>query len=70
VPAIALLIPFILIAFWLWMFNDMLNNDNIPNTGQPVFRWPPATRDHWIILFIFLNIFMAGYYYLTEYNKR
>jgi hypothetical protein len=67
---IALLIPFLLIAFWLWMFNHMLNNDDIPSSGMPMLRWPPEAKNHWMILFIVLNIFTAGYYYFTEYNRH
>jgi hypothetical protein len=66
----ALAIPILLVAFWIWMFNDMLNNDDIPSSEPPGFRWPPLAKNHWIIFFIILNIFTAGYYYFTEYNRR
>jgi hypothetical protein len=47
----------------------MLHNDGIPSVAQPAFRWPPEAKNQWIILFIILNIFTAGYYYFTEYKK-
>ncbi len=54
-----LIIP--LIAFWLWMFRDMLNNPNISDTG----------RNTWMNAFIFQNVFAAVFYYAYEYrNKR
>lgn len=67
---IALLIPFLLIAFWLWMFRDMLNNDDIPSSEPPGLSWPPIAKNHWVVFFIILNIFTAGYYYFTEYVKH
>lgn len=67
---IVLLIPVILIAFWLFMFNDMLKNDDIPSSGTPGLMWPPEAKNQWMILFIILNIFTAGYYYFTEYSRR
>lgn len=66
---ITLLIPFLLVAFWLWMLNDMLNNHELPSSEPPVLRWPPQAKNQWIVFFIVLNIFTAGYYYFTEYNK-
>jgi hypothetical protein len=67
---LALAIPILLVAFWIWMFNDMLNNDDIPSSEPPGFRWPPQAKNQWIIFFIVFNIFTAGYYYFTEYNRR
>ena len=66
---IVLLIPVLLVAFWLWMFNDMLRIENIPNTQAPRFSWPPEAKNHWFLCFIIFNIFTAGYYYFTKYNK-
>jgi uncharacterized RDD family membrane protein YckC len=70
VQIFVLLIPFLLVIFWFWMFNDMLNNDDIPSAEPSGFRWPPEAKNHWIIFFIVLNIFTAGYYYATEYKNR
>ncbi len=61
VQLLPLLLVIPLIAFWLWMFRDMLNNRNISDTA----------RNNWIIAFIFLNAFAAVVYYVYEYrNKR
>jgi hypothetical protein len=65
-----LIIPIPLVAFWFWMFRDMLNNDYLPdNPGAPL-SWPPITRSGWIFAFIILNIFAAAWYYLVEYRNR
>ena len=68
--AIVLLIPLLLLAFWAWMFSDMLRNPTIPGAEPPGLRWPPSAKNHWIPLFVILNIFAAGYYYFTEYKNR
>ncbi len=49
-----------LIVIWLWMFWDMINNDNLPS----------SSKDYWMLAFIFLSVFAAVYYYVTEYRKR
>jgi CDP-diglyceride synthetase len=65
-PAFSLvqLIPLILIIpvviCWLWMFRDMLNNNNLPDTSM-------ASRT---VAFIFLNVFAAVFYYVYEYRNR
>ncbi len=65
-----ILIPAALIVFWLWMFNDMLHNDDIPNSHPVILSWPPEAKNHWIIFFIILSIFTAGYYYSTVYHAK
>jgi len=59
-----MLIPLIIIValegFWGWMFMDMSNNPSLP----------PASKQNWLIAFVFLNIFAAGWYYLSEYQDR
>jgi hypothetical protein len=60
----------LLVLFWVWMFKDMLQNDEIPSAEPPGFRWPPETKNHWIVFFIVLNIFTAGYYYFAEYRSH
>jgi len=52
------------IVFWLWMFQDMSNNDNVP---------PLVTSDaksDWLLAFIFLNVFGAMLYYSVVYRNR
>ncbi len=61
VQLLPLLLAIPLIAFWIWMFRDMLNNRDLSDTA----------RNGWIIAFIFLNAFAAVVYYVYEYrNKR
>jgi len=69
-PLLVLAIPLALIGFWFWMLNDMLHNDDIPSAEPPGLRWPPTAKNQWVIYFIVLNIFTAGYYYFTEYSKE
>jgi len=68
--AIILIVPLLLAAFWVWMFNDMLQNDHLPGSEPPALRWPPVAKNHWTVFFIVFNIFTAGYYYFTEYRTR
>jgi hypothetical protein len=49
-----------LFGFWLWMLVDMTNNKYITR----------ASKNNWILAFILLNIFGAGWYYLVEYRPR
>ena len=61
VQLLPLLLVIPLIAFWIWMFRDMLNNRDLSDTA----------KSGWIIAFIFLNAFAAVVYYVYEYrNKR
>jgi hypothetical protein len=58
------LLPWILIlpllVFWLWMARDMANNDNLPG----------SSKNYWTLAFLFLSVFAAVFYYVTEYRKR
>lgn len=58
------LIPFLfilpLIAFWLWMFQDMLNNNDMPRDA----------KDYWTWAFVLLNVFAATIYYANIYRFR
>jgi hypothetical protein len=49
-----------LIAFWLWMFIDLANNDYLPSDS----------KNNWFLAFILLNVFAAAYYYFVEYRNR
>lgn len=71
---ILLLAPIVVIAlllgFWLWMFSNMINNDDIPSQTPAGLRWPPIAKNQWIVFFVILNIFTAGYYYFTVYREK
>ena len=70
-PALIPLVVIVpLIAFWVWMFGDMLRNPHIPSSHPEVLRWPPIAKNHWIVFFVILNIFTAGYYYLTVCREQ
>ncbi len=61
-----------LLAFWMWMFSDMINNTDLP-------RWPfwdvtdsdslPSRRFNWTLAFALLNVFAAAIYYSTVYTN-
>jgi hypothetical protein len=61
---VQLILPMIIfvpaLAFWGWMFRDMLNNDNLPSSA----------KNGWMFAFILLNIFAAVIYYVQEYRSR
>jgi hypothetical protein len=65
---ILLILPFVLVIFWLWMFWEMTTNDNLPNCYFTLTAGRNVRLD-WMVAFIFLSILTAGYYYFTEYNK-
>ncbi len=54
------ILPLLPLAFWLWMGWDMANNDNLPG----------SSKLNWLLAFMFLSVFAAGFYYFTEYRKR
>lgn len=51
-------LPFV--GFWLWMVNDLLNNDYLSEEA----------KYNWFYAFILLNIFGAFWYYVVEYRPR
>lgn len=63
-------IPAALIAFWLWMFLDMLHNPSIPSSSTAGFHWPPGTKSDWLVFFVVFSIFTAGYYCSTVYREK
>lgn len=60
VQLIPLLFIIPLIAFWAWMFRDMLNNDDLL----------PDAKQNWTWAFILLNVFAAAVYYGGIYQQR
>jgi cbb3-type cytochrome oxidase subunit 3 len=60
VQLIPLILVLPLIAFWAWMFRDMLNNDSLPDDA----------KNGWTIAFILLNVFAAVIYYAMIYRNR
>ena len=60
VPLISMAAIGLLALFWLWMFRDMLNNDYMPSNA----------KTNWTMLFVFLNVFAAVYYYVYVYRNR
>jgi len=66
---IILLIPIMLVAFWAWMFWEMSNNNDLPRCFITFTNGSNAKYD-WTLTFVLLNIFTAGYYFLTEYQAN
>jgi cbb3-type cytochrome oxidase subunit 3 len=63
-PLIPLIFIIPLIAFWLWMFNDMLKSDYLPG-----LMTNDAKLD-WMVAFILFNVFAAVVYYALVYRQR
>ena len=66
---IPLIIVLPLLAFYLWMFSDMLSNDYL---GPPPLVASPASgsKYNWTFDFILLNVFAAALYFVTEYRRK
>ncbi len=58
--SVLVLLPIPLLIFWMWMFSDMMRNDEIPTN----------LKFQWFLAFIFLNIFAAILYYFQTYSKK
>ncbi len=69
-PLISMILVLPLIVFWLWMFWDMANNDDLPSNSNAPLTWPPSTKFGWTVAFIFMNVVAAGFYYFYEYRNR
>ncbi len=67
---IPLIVSLLLFAFWLWMFLDMTNNDNLSSNSTAPLTLPPSTKFGWALAFIFLSLFAAVYYYFAEYRNK
>jgi hypothetical protein len=63
-PLIPLIVIIPLIAFWLWMFDDMLKYDSLPGLVTN------DARLDWTIAFIIFNVFAAVVYYALVYRQR
>lgn len=59
-----LLLPLLITAlagsFWLWMAWDLGGNNDLSD----------KERSYWMLAFLFMNVFAAAFYYITEYKKR
>ena len=49
-----------LIAFWIWMFRAMIDNDDLP----------PSAKETWTFAFIILNVFAAVIYYVNVFKDE
>ncbi len=70
IPLIPIILLVPLIAFWLWMYSDMTNNDCLPGNSNGPLTWPPSSKYGWTLAFIFMNVFAACFYYFYEYRNR
>lgn len=60
VMPLIVILPLSALAFWAWMAWDMTNNDNMPYSSKQI----------WILAFLFMSVFAAVLYYITQYRKR
>jgi len=58
-PLISLTAILPVIVFYLWMFRDMTNNDDLP----------ASAKYNWTLALIFLNV-AAAIFYFIEYRYR
>jgi hypothetical protein len=58
--ALPLTITILCLAFWGWMFRDMMNNDALPRSA----------KYNWTIAFVLLNVFGAVIYFTMVYRNR
>ncbi len=66
---IALLIPLPFLAFWAWMFMDMLRSHELPACFLSV-TGGSNPRSDWTAMFLLLNLATALLYYTEVYRKR
>lgn len=66
---IIVLIPFLLEIFWLWMFLDMTNNQDLPECFIRIGKVPNPKTD-WAFAFVFMNIVAALFYWWEIYRKK
>ena len=70
IQLISLIVPILLLGFWIWMFWAMTNNDRLPSRSNTALSLPPASKFEWTWMFIVFNIFAAVYYYFAEYRNK
>jgi uncharacterized RDD family membrane protein YckC len=59
-PLVSLVIIIPLVVFWLWMFEDMIRNRDLPGEAKQT----------WVFVFVLLNVFGAVIYFATVYRNR
>ena len=69
IQLIIVILPIVPLLFWLWMFSDMSNNVNLPQCFITFTRGSNSTFDWWVV-FIFLNVFAAIFYYVAVYRNK
>lgn len=57
---VPIIIILVLEAFYIWMFWDFTNNDNVRTYN----------KYYWVLILVFLNVLGAGLYYFIEYRDR
>ncbi|HEY5902679.1 MAG TPA: hypothetical protein VIU39_09000 [Anaerolineales bacterium] len=62
------LLPITLLAFWAWMFADMLKNEHLPECFVTFTGWRDPRSD-WSAAFVLLSIITAIFYYVNVYRK-
>lgn len=60
ISTLTTLLPFVALAFWLWMAWDLTRNSSL--SGRE--------KVYWQLAFLFMNIFAAVFYYTTEYRRK
>ncbi len=63
------LVPLALLAFWAWMFVDMIRSDDLPGCFISLSGGADPKSD-WIVMFVLLSLVTAMVYYTEIYRKR
>jgi hypothetical protein len=58
-PLLLLLLPILLIGFWVWMVREMFQNPYLT----------PPQRTFWMVVLLFGNVFGAAMYYWYVYRS-
>ena len=60
VQELSVVVLVFLIIFWMLMYRDMTQNDQLPQSA----------KSNWTLVFVLMNVFGAIIYYVTEYRNR
>jgi hypothetical protein len=67
--ALALLLPLVLVGFWLWMFMNLADTADVRPCFLSFTRNSNPKLD-WAIMFVFLSLITAGIYFFTVYRNK
>lgn len=74
-PLIPLIIILPMLSFYIWMFWDMMHNNDLTTSpwallGARGINSLDNFRYNWMTAFLLFNVFAAAMYYVWEYRRR